>query len=281
MRNWAVVALALSCHRQPTAADAGRELATRWADVDRAGRPFWTCLLAREVELGAMQNGQQIRRLVEQAYESAEKTFADQVLGKCLPALKVWRAQALPDAGQLRDSAARYAASLANIEAALRVYGERLKGRVATEIDEEMGEKARAWHAAARPTPASIAYDRFLRCAIPSLDTLASGQAVYDYLAKQCFEQNPLPFVERVRKECGPLLEESGERAARGYQATWRRLRDPEGRQAQSWDGCTDLAREQRGMSDASELVAALEQYLPARRALVGTAGPGAGPTGP
>jgi hypothetical protein len=242
--------------------------------VDEQTKPFWSCLLTRDVALDALQNGQQIRRLVEQAYGGEKAQFPDHLLADCVPAMARARQQAaaLPaPPPALRDPLATYLASLANIEAALRLYGERLKSRESVKkVDEEMAAQAKAWHEAPRPTPETIAYDRFLHCAVPELDALASGQALYDHLARRCFEQNPLPFIERVRRECGPLLREREQRATGTYRTTQKRLRDAEGREAQSWESCTDLARAQRRMQDADELVAAAEHYLEARRAMKG-----------
>jgi hypothetical protein len=262
MRKWFLV-LALCCHREKAVVDAG---GNALAVLDGAGTEVWRCVLAREVDIGTMQNGQQVRRLAEQAYESGEETYPEALEKTCLPALGRWRQQV----AALPDRRGGYAASLASLEAALRVYAQRLRAREgAEELDGEIVHKARAWHlAGAKPTAESVAYDRFLRCAIPSLDDLASGQAVYEFLARQCFQQNPAPFIERVRQECGPLLEGPAPKPARSYEATRKRLQDPEGRQAQSWESCTELAREQHEMLDGRELAAAVDQYLAARAAL-------------
>jgi hypothetical protein len=262
MRKWALL-LVLCCHREKAVVDAGGNPRLL---LDGAGVEVWQCVLGRDVDIGAMQNGQQVRRLAEQAYEGAEETYPDTLEKTCLPALGRWRQKVAATSWGSRP----YGASLASLDAALRAYAQRLRAREgAEELDAEIVHKARAWHLATKATAESVAYDRFLRCAIPSLDELANGQAVYEFLAKLCFQQNPAPFVERVRQECGPLLEGPAPKPTRSYEATRKRLQDPEGRQAQSWSSCTELAREQHEMLDGRELAAAVDQYLAARTTLV------------
>jgi hypothetical protein len=70
--------------------------------------------------------------------------------------------------------------------------------------------------------------------------------------------------MTRVRKECGPLLEE--ETPSPTLAASRHKFRHgADSPQIQSWESCSDLAREQERLAAARELVAASDAYLAAR----------------
>jgi hypothetical protein len=284
-RGWTILVAALGALAAATAlwrwsagrsaeatARARREFVARWSELDRRGAgPVWRCLFNNDVDVDRLDNASHVRRLIETAYAGQKATFAEHLLSACVPLIERARQAA---AGQpepppaLRAELAAYLASLARLESALALYGERMKARQPIkELDDLVVERARAWYSEARPTAGTIAYHHFLTCAVPGLDGLRDGQAIYQLLAESCFKQNPLPFMDRVRKDCGPLVQKADPRAAppESYAATRQRLQDPEARQVQAWESCSDIARAQQRMQDAEPLLAAVTDYLAAR----------------
>jgi hypothetical protein len=231
-----------------------------WATVERREvTATWHCLFAKDVDVAQLQNGQQVRRLLEAARDGQEEEYPKHLLG-CLPHLGQAR-QALVDARH--PAAVRYAAALGALESAVRLYAERLE-RLAPmeELDEEIVAHARAWYGDAKAKHAG--YERFLTCAVPELQTLADDRALYDWLADRCFKHDPVPFMARVRKECGPQLDE--ESPSPTFAQSRRKFHGvAESPQIQSWESCSDIALEQQRLADARELVAASDAYLAAR----------------
>jgi hypothetical protein len=239
----------------------------RWTAVDEGEvAAFWNCLLAREMSAGDLENGQQARRLAEAAYAGQKQAFPRQLTSQCLPRLATAR-RTLGELGPPAPALARYLESLADLEAATRAYGQRLATRQATkDLDESIVEHARAWYADAAPTARSIAYQRFLACAVPEVDGLADDPALYRHLAARCFAADPVPFMHRVRATCAPLLR--GPAPATATDSTMRKkFHSTEAVQIDSWESCSDIARAQERLGDGSALVRATEAYLRARPA--------------
>jgi hypothetical protein len=222
----------------------------------------WQCLFTKDVDLAQLANGQQVRRLFETAHDGLKDDYPKHLLADCLPRL----AQARRTLGAPRDPAgARYAAALAALEAAVRLYAERLS-RMAPieELDEDIVSHAHSWYSDDGGHARHAGYERFLSCAVPELQSLADDRALYEYLADRCFKHDPVVFMSRVRSQCGPLLE--NETPSPTLAASRRKFHHGEDSlQIQSWESCSDIAREQQRMADARELVTAADAYLAAR----------------
>jgi hypothetical protein len=232
----------------------------RWAEVERVDvAAAWQCLFNKDVDVGQLQNGQQVRRLLEAAHDGLKDEYPKHLLG-CLTHL----GQARRVLGTPRATAgARYAASLEALEGALHLYAERLERlEPMEELDEEIVAHARAWYTDGDGRHAG--YERFLACAVPELQTLADDRALYDWLADRCFKHDPVRFMARVRKECGPLLEQESPSPTLAQSRRKFHL-GAEKPQIQSWESCSDIALEQQRLADARELVAASDAYLAAR----------------
>jgi hypothetical protein len=228
-------------------------------------------MFLNDIEVGRLANGQQARRLIESAYGQQREAFTSHVLFACKPALGR-TLRDLTNLGEpparLRASLSAYVASLHELLEALAVYLPRVESRrTANDRDEVIPERARDWNEGTRTTPKTIAYDKFLRCAVPNLDTVSDGQALYRHLAVQCFQHNPIPFLEDLRRRCLPLLQNAqrGTKPDKAYRLTRAKLREQESRQARFWENCLELAEDQTTLQDAEEIVAATDHYLAAR----------------
>jgi hypothetical protein len=222
----------------------------------------WQCLFTKDVDVAQLINGQQVRRLFEAAHGEQEAAYPRHLVDDCLPRLQ----QARRSLGEPRDPAlARYRDSLTALETAVRLYAERLaRAAPIEELDEEIVSHAHSWYADDDGRARHAGYERFLSCAVPDLQALPDDRALYEWLADRCFKHDPVPFMTRVRKECGPLLED--ESPSPTLAASRRKFHHgQDSLQIQSWESCLDLAREQQRLADSRELVAASDAYLAAR----------------
>jgi hypothetical protein len=231
-----------------------------WAAVDGQVGSFWNCLFGREVAVADLENGQQARRLGEAAYSRDKQAYPRQLVELCLPRLQ--KARGSLEAAPATPALARYRAQLTAVEEAVRLYAQRLAVRQATkELDDGIVAHAGAWYADATDAPRSVAYQRFLTCAVPELDRLPDDPALYRHLADRCFAADPLPFMRRIRAACAPLLHEARPPAA-GYARTRRKFRGAGTVQVSSWESCSDIARAEERLGDGVELVRAADAYL-------------------
>jgi hypothetical protein len=246
-------------------AQAQRSALRRWAALD-AGEvgAFWNCLFARPMDAGDLANGQQARRLAETAYAGEKQAFPHRLVRECLPRLERAR-RSLDQLGPATPALTRYRQSLLAVHAATRLYGQRLAGRPATrELDETIVDAARDWYGdPARPR--AVAYERFLDCAVPDLDDLDDDPALYRHLAARCFAADPLPYMNRVRRACAPLLQLPAQAPSPSYARTRRRFHGADAVQISSWDSCSDIARAEERLGDGAELVRATDAYLETR----------------
>jgi hypothetical protein len=240
-------------------------LAWRWR-AGRGARPAeppqlaaaWQCLFTKEVEVAQLNNGQQVRRLLESAHDELKDDYPRHLVSDCLPRLAQARAALPPTADP------RYAGALASLETAVRLYAERLaRMPPIEELDEDIVSHAHSWYSDDGGRARHAGYERLLGCAVPELQTLADDRAVYEYLADRCFKHDPVPFMKDVRARCGPLLR--NETPSSTLATSRRKFHGTESLQIQSWESCSDIAREQQRMADATELVAAADAYLAAR----------------
>jgi hypothetical protein len=197
---------------------------------------FFRCLTASEIDVGGIANGQQVRRLVESAFEREGEAFVERVEGRCAP-------------------------MIAGMEKVVREYAGRMRGWRVEDEDEDEDEDGDGDGAIVRGARGwSAGYERFLGCVVPELEKVRDGQALYERLANACFQGDLAGFVGRVRESCVPLLTKKPQGEAR-----LARLRDPEGRHEGLWKQCLELAEEQRRMRDGEALVAAVDAFLAAR----------------
>jgi hypothetical protein len=222
----------------------------------------WQCLFTKDVDVAQLNNGQQVRRLLETAHDGLKDDYPRHLQTNCLPRL----AQARRALGaSTAPAVARYGETLAALETAVRLYADRLaRMPPVEELDEEIVSHAHSWYSDNDARARHAGYERFLSCAVPELQTLSDDRALYEYLADRCFKHDPVTFMARVRSQCGPLLEQ--ESPSPTLAATRRKFHHGEDSlQIQSWESCSDIAREQQRMADARELVAASDAYLAAR----------------
>ena len=180
---------------------------------------FWNCVMASEVDVGMFSNADQIQQRIEAAYLTQQKTFSEHLLTECVPKMERAR-QAF--AG-LHDAAGRVeGARSRTTRPALPELQKRHRGLRRTDQEPrrhqgrrpaDPGDRAAPGTPRRSPTPETIAFEKFMHCAVPGLDKMKDTQQLLEYLADACYKKDPVPFMDRVRKDCGPLLESADAKA--------------------------------------------------------------------
>jgi hypothetical protein len=239
---------------------------------------FWNCVMASEVDIGMFQKGEQFQQRIESAYFTQQKTFSDYLTNECVPKIERAR-QAF---GGLRDAPTelvgpldKYRETLPRLQAGMEDYAENIKKRGSVkDTDQLIQELGTAWHTTPDATAETVAYEKFLYCAIPGLAKMKDGQEVLEYMKDQCYSKDPVVFMDRVRKDCGPLLVVANKDAkvdAKSVPGTWKQshkaggILEEEMRQLQAWESCGKKSRKGKKKEELEQFLLAVNDYMAAR----------------
>jgi hypothetical protein len=257
-------------------AQAKLDYASRWVDLEKGETGmFWNCVMASEVDVGLFSSAGQIQQRLEAAYATQQKTFSEHLLTECIPKMERAR-QAFAGMDtppeELRVPLESYKASLPELQKGVELYAERIRSRGTTkDVDQLIQEFGDAWHSELRPTEQTVAFEKFIHCAVPGLDKMKDAQEMLEYLADVCFKKDPVSFMDRVRKDCGPLLSSPDSMAtpSKTYKASHKRFYEDERRQLSAWDSCGRRARKGKKVDDLGEFLVAVGEYMTARSSFV------------
>jgi hypothetical protein len=278
----ALVALAaggyvwMSAKKKSDAAQDKLNFFEKWAALDKGETGlFFNCVMASEVDMNMFNTADQVQQRVESAYFTQQKTFSEHLLTDCVPKLERAR-QAF---GALKDPPAEFAPPLAKyqevlpkLQSGIEEYAEKIKGRQGVkDVDQLIQEMGGAWHSGG-VTPEGVAFEKFLQCAIPGIGKMKEPQQVLEFMADACFKKDPVAFMDRVRKDCGPLLQSPKGNAP---SKTWKqsqKLLEQDARQLQAWESCGKKSRKGKKVEDLASFLQSVGTYMEARTDVVKTA---------
>jgi hypothetical protein len=261
------------------AAQAILDAAGRFAEKDKTEMgAFWSCAFGSEIDVGMLQSAQQIQQKIEGAYFTQQKTFSDHLTTECVPKLE--RARSAVGAlvadmpADLKPSLDRYVGALPRMQTGIEVYAEKIKGRGAVkDVDQSIQEVGGAFSPDA--TAESVAFEKFLVCAIPDLDKKKDIQGVLEYLAATC-KDNAVDFMTGVRDKCGALVtnvDKDGKPApSKTFKVNTKKLYEEDQRQLQAWEYCAKRSRKGKKQLDLEDFLTAAGDYMESRADLVQTA---------
>jgi uncharacterized membrane protein len=238
---------------------------------------FWNCVTSSEVDIASFQSADQIQQRIESAYFTQQKTFSEHLTTECVPKIERAR-QALsgltsdmPD--ELKGPFDKYLATLPKMQAGVESYAEKLKGRGAVkDVDGSIQEVGVAFTADA--SPESVAFEKFMVCAIPDLDKKKDIQAVLEFLADVC-KKDPVAFMTRVREKCGGLVQnvkDTKPEPSKTFKVNAKKFFEEDQRQLQAWDYCAKRSRKGKKVLDLEQFLTAASDYIEARGEIAQTA---------
>jgi hypothetical protein len=237
---------------------------------------FWNCVMAHEVDVGMFQKAEQFQQQIESAYFTQQKTFSEYLVSECVPKIERAR-QAF---GGLRDAPAEFAGpidkyreALPKLQSGMEDYAEKLKNRgTVKDVDQLIQEMGNAWHSSPDPTPETVAFEKFLYCAVPGLGKMKDAQALLEFLADQCFKKDPVAFMGKVRTDCGPLVtnvNKEGKVDSKSVPSTWKATHkqffEDDARQLQAWESCGKKSRKGQKKEDLEGFLFAVNDYMKSR----------------
>ncbi len=262
--------------RKTAAAQVVLEAGGMFAERDRTEMgAFWNCVTSSDIDVGSFQSADQIQQRIESAYFTQQKTFSEHITSECVP--KMERARAAMSAlvrdmpPDMKEAGDKYVATLPRLQAGIETYAERIKGRGAVkDVDQTIQEVGTAF--SAEPSVESVAFEKFLVCAIPDLDKKKDVQGVLEFLASTC-KADAVKFMTRVREQCGPLvqnLNKDGKPApSKTFKANAKKFYEEDQRQLQAWEYCAKRSRKGKKVLDLEEFLTASGDYIETRSDVV------------
>jgi hypothetical protein len=251
----------------------------RFAERDKADMgAFWNCVMGTEVDVGMFSSGDQIQQRVESAYFTQQKTYSEHLTTECVPKLEAARGamsgMVTDVPGALRPPLEKYVGALPKMQEGLETYAEKLKTRGATkDVDQSIQEVGAAFNP--EPSAESVAFEKFLVCAIPDLDKKKDIQGVLEFLADTC-KKDPVAFMTKVRADCGPMIQGVDKDAkpapSKTFKANAKKFYEEDQRQLQAWEYCGRKSRKGKKQLDLEQFLTASSDYMEARNELVKTA---------
>lgn len=250
------------------------EAGGRFAERDKSEMgAFWNCVTSSQVDVGMFQSADQIQQRIESAYFTQQKTFSEHLTTECVP--KIERARgAMGSMGselppEMKEPFDKYLAALPKMQAGIESYAEKLKSRASVkDVDQTIQEVGGAY--SPEPTPESIAFDKFMTCAIPDLAKKKDVQQVLELLAETC-KGDAVKFMTRVRETCGPLIQQIDQKAKpdKTFKANAAKFYEEDQRQLQAWEYCAKRSRKGKKVLDLEDFLTSAGDYMEARAEVV------------
>jgi len=265
--------------KKKAAAQAVLEAGGRYAEKEKEEMgAFWNCVMSSEVDIGNFQSADQIQQRIESAYFTQQKTYSEHLTTECVPKLEHGRAamsslsSEVPD--DMKGALDKYLATLPRLQTGLESYAEKVKGRAAVkDVDAVIQEVGGAF--TADPTVESVAFQKFLECAIPDLDKKKDIQAVLEYLAATC-KTDAVKFMTHAREQCTPLIQNLNKDAKasppKSFKAFTKKFVEDDNRQLDAWAYCAKHSRKGKKVLDLEDFLNAASDYMEARSGVVQSA---------
>jgi hypothetical protein len=239
---------------------------------------FWNCVMSSEVDIGMFNSADQVQQRIESAFFTQQKTYPDHVLEECIPKLEGAKSamSSIPDMPDvLKPPLEKYVATFPKMQSGLESYATKLKTRGAVkDVDGAIQEVGGAFTADA--TPESVAFAKFLSCAIPDLEKKKDLQALLEQMADTC-KKDAVPFMTKVRTDCGNLVtgvdKNSKPAADKSFKAISKKfVEEDNSRLLGAWDFCGKRSRKGKKQQDMEDFLVAFGDYMEARNDVVKTA---------
>ncbi len=255
--------------------DAGGRFAER--EKTEAGA-FWNCVMSSEVDIGMFNSADQVQGRIESAFFTQQKTYPDHLIEECIPKLESAKSAMssipdLPDA--LKGPVDKYLETYPKMKSGLESYAEKLKTRGAVkDVDGAIQEVGGAF--TADPTAESVAFAKFLSCAVPDLDKKKDIQTLLQDLADTC-KKDAVTFMTKVRDTCGNLVtgvdKDSKPTPDKSFKGIAKKfVEEDNSRLLQAWEYCGKRSRKGKKQLDLEDFLLAFGDYMEARNDVVKTA---------
>lgn len=232
---------------------------------------LWNCITQSNTPMEAFSNANQVQAKVEAAAMVQPKTFSEHVRVECVPngerAVAAFAAMPDPPA-ELASAFTAYKSALPALTSGIAAYADRLDQRLAgADLETRIQSTGSAWHDSESPNAESIAFERFLQCAVPGIAQLKDVQALLQALATECYKKDAAAFWQNVEAKCGALVTNVDPLAkpSSTYKASMKKFYESDQRMMTAWADCARRGKKGGREGDLSPFLQAFGAYMEAR----------------
>lgn len=243
-----------------------------WAEKDKAEvGGLWNCLTQSNMPLDSFATAAQVQAKVEQAASVQPKTFAEHLRVECGPiGDRVISAFGGSDAvpAEFRPGFDAYKASLPKLKDGIATFAERLDALVeGGDLSSRVQTAGLAWHSSEAPTVESVAFEKFLQCAVPGIAKIKDAQGLLQTLAEECYKKDAAAFMQGVQDKCGSLVmkPELTIKPSATYKTSMKKFYEPEQRMMKAWEDCVRKGRKGGRDNNLAQFLHAFSEYMEAR----------------
>lgn len=217
---------------------------------------FWTCVLGQGADPAAFPDNLSLSARITSQFGVEPKTYPNRVREECTPKAKDARDKVLALSGPSDYDAAlkKYGDALKEIGAQLDAWTKVAPAQVKDmQIGKALNQAGTAWHGfeGGKPAAEVANYDRFLHCAVPTVDKLKDGQALVELLFAECKKPD---YLASLNEKCGPeLIADPAGPPSKTFAATQKKMAGDD-RELSAFDDCMRKGRKGKRRDDLADV---------------------------
>jgi hypothetical protein len=217
---------------------------------------FWLCVLGQGADAGMFPDNLALGARITSQFGVDPKGYPTKVREECTIKAKDAKnaVEKLTAPSAYEESLKKYANALKDEGDALDAWGKVAPAQIEDmQIAKKMPQALAAYQAfeGKKPPDDVVNYDEFLRCAVPTVDTLKDGQAMLEILAKECKKPE---FTGKLVDVCGKKLIADPAPAAHKLLIATQKKMGAEARQEQAFDDCMRRGRKGKRRDDLADV---------------------------
>jgi hypothetical protein len=169
---------------------------------------FWACILGPNVDVGMFPDNLALSQKITSQFGVDPKNYPTKVREDCTPKAidAKHKVEKLESPDDYKEQLGKYSSGLQQLAAAFDAWSMIAPAQVAEmEQGKKVGSYGAAWHGfeSGKPGNDVLAYDAFLRCAVPGIDKMKDGQGVVEFLFKSCKDEK---YITHLNGDCGKII---------------------------------------------------------------------------
>jgi len=237
-------------------------------EKDDVGK-FWACILGQGVDVASFPDNLALSARITSQFGVDAKNYPNKVREDCTPKAidAKHKVEGMSAPAAYAEPLKKYGDALKEMATAFDAWAKIAPSQVAEmEIGRKVGTAGAAWHAFAggnKPDPEVVSFDRFLHCAVPTVDTMKDGQALVEFLFNSCKKPE---YVQHMNEECGKeLIADPVGQPTKNWSAAIKKLAADD-RDLSAFDDCMRKGRKGKRRDDLADVGKAWVAWLEAGR---------------
>jgi len=217
---------------------------------------FWQCILGEKADAAAFPDNLSLGARITQQFGVDAKNFPTKVTEQCTPKAIDARnkIQALSAPSEYDEPLKKYAAALKDLADAFDAWAKVAPAQIQDmQIAKKLPDAATAYHGweGGKPTPDIINYDAFMRCGVPTVDTMKDTQGLVELLFKECKKPE---FTTKLVETCAKgLIADPAPAPAKTLVALQKKLA-ADGREQSAFEDCLRKGRKGKRRDDLADI---------------------------